>query len=61
MHDIREALLRHAGSAIIYVPTIKDADELAALISTGLGIKAGAYTGDMSTAARRDVYNKWSR
>lgn len=40
---------------------LQGAEELAALINTGLKISAGAYHGEMSLETRRAVHLRWSR
>ena len=66
MDDLRSILLHPSssssgGSAIVYVPTKAEAEDLAKHLTQKLGITAAAYHGGMTEAARRETYNKWSR
>ena len=71
MDDLRSVLLLSSsnssssgscgGSAIVYVSTKAEAEDLAKNLTQKLGITAAAYHGGMTEAARKETYNRWSR
>lgn len=61
MEDLGGILRGSAGSAIVYVLTKAEAEELATALTNKLSISASAYHGGLSATVRQQVYNQWSR
>ena len=56
-----EVLERHEGSGIVYVPTVKQAEDVHARLAAKLGDRVGKYHGRLGSVARRDSQDRFMR